>query len=232
MVGMTSTVSVSIAVCALLAGIAAIVWLSKLNKRMTGLGRRLLESEDVGKIKEAAQRAASFEARMVGCENIANQNQSQLEEHKTRLSELAEKAGTTEHTVNRNAAGLGEVSEKMATLESRMSEHESKAEQSQNQLVELESKVNELISKLGAIEQTLSEHTSALSDSSQSMKVLGDEVQSLEEFQAAAEKARSLILSAFDDMKSSMPVPVPPEADEGTIPELPSLEENSQKLEW
>jgi len=226
----SSTISLILAACALLACVAALGWLSKVSKRMTGLGRRLLESEDVGKIKEAAQRAASFETRMVGCENVASQNQSQLEEHKTRLSELATGTGATEQIVNRNAAGLGEVSEKMASFESRMSECEGKAEQSQNQIAELESKVNELISKLGAIEQTLSEHSSILMESSQSMKVLGDEVQSLEEFQAATEKARSVILAAFDNMKES--VPIPPEADAGTMPELPKLEESSQELEW
>ncbi len=226
----STTISVIVSVCALLAGVAAIGWMSKLSKRMTGLGRRLLESEDVGKIMEAAKKAASFDSRLAGCESTANQNQKRLDEHKAVLSELTANAEATQQMVKRNTAGLGEVSEKAVHFESRMAECENKADQSREQLIELEAKVNDIILRLGVVEQTLNGHTSAMEGSDRNIRTLENEVRSLEEFKAVAEKARSSILAAFQDMKANTPAQTEPEI----MPELPepTPEDFVQKPQW
>lgn len=227
---MDGTIATIVSVCALLAGVAAIGWLSKLSKRMTGLGKRLLESEDVGKIMEAAKKAASYDSRMVGCESTANQNQKQLEEHKTKLSELAAGAEAIEQTVSRNTAGLAEVSQKAASFESNMAEYESKTQQSQNQLMQLETKIDELITRLGAVEQTLNEHTSTLERSGQSTRALENEVRCLEEFKTTTEKVHSSILAAFSDMKVSEPAEAMPEIT--PEPAEPKPEDSGQQPQW
>jgi chromosome segregation ATPase len=194
-----------LALSSLLVASAAIGWLVGVNRRLSELGVRVLESEDTKKIIEAADKTAFFESRMAGCEDTTNQSKNQLAAHETKLGELAAKLEPTEQMANRNGTGLAEVSEKMGSFESRMAECENRTEQSENKLPEHETKANELAARLEAVEHMLHEHATNLAQANGSMKVLADGIQSLEEFQTATEKTRNLILTAFNDMQADMP---------------------------
>jgi len=157
MLGMTATLPVFVALSALVLAVASIGWAVKLNKRLSGLGRRVLESTDTAKILAAAEKAGTIESRLTACEDRTNQNQNQLSEHGTRLGELAANLDTTGQTANRNQAGLSDVSEKVASFESRIGGCENRAEQSQNQILDHEMKVNELTARLEAAEMKANE---------------------------------------------------------------------------
>lgn len=197
--------TVLLALSSLIAAMVAIGWLVKINKNMLALGMRVLESEDIEKIIEAAGKTAHYESRMAGCEDRTNQGQNQLAGHETKLGELAAKLGATEQLANSNGSGLAEVSGKMNSFESRMTECENRTEQSENKLSENETKVNELAARLEAVEQMLGEHATDLAEANGNMKVLADGIQSLEGFQTATEKTRDLILTALNDMQASPP---------------------------
>ena len=200
-----SNITVFLVFSSLLMATVAIAWLARVAKRLSALGMRVLESEDIEKIIDAADRTATFESRMTGCENRTEQSENKLPEHETKLAELAANLGATEEIANRNGAGFAELSEKMASFESRVAGCENRTEQSEDKLSEHETKVNELASKMEAVEQRLDEHAAGLAESGGSMKVLADEIQSLEEFQTATEKTRDLILTAFNNVRASMP---------------------------
>ncbi len=215
---------VSLALLALVVAVVAIGWLSRVSKYLSALGKRVLESEEIGRIIEAADKTVSFESRMAACENKADESQNQLVEHETRLSELAAKLGASEQMMDRHTADLAKASEKMASFELRFDEFENNVGEKLNQLLEHETKVNELATKLEAVEQMLGEHAAGLAEANGSMKVLADGIQSLEEFQTATEKTRTLILAAFNDMRASMP----PEECLGTRVDTAEPEETSQ----
>ncbi len=100
---------VLLALLALAAAVFAIGWLSRINKHLSELGRRVLDSQDIGRINEAANKTESFESRMAGCEHKAGESQNQLVEHKTKLSELAAKLGSVEQMANKNETCLAEI---------------------------------------------------------------------------------------------------------------------------
>ena len=94
---------------ALAAAVFAVGWLSRVNKHLSELGRRVLDSQDIGRINEAANKTETFESRMVGCERKADEGQKQLAEFKTKLSELTTKAGSVEQMAKKNEACLTEI---------------------------------------------------------------------------------------------------------------------------
>ena len=200
-----SGITVYLTLSGLAVATVAVVWLARVRKGLSELGMRLLESEDIEKIIAAAEKTASYESRMAGCEGRTEQSENKLSEHETNLAKLTAGLGAIEEMANSNRTGLSEVSEKTVSLESRMAGCEDRTEQSENKLSEHGTKLNELASKLEAVERMLEEHATGLAQASQSMKVVADEIQSLEEFQTATEKARNLILTAFNDMHASMP---------------------------
>jgi chromosome segregation ATPase len=183
----------------------AVVWLARVRKGLSELGMRPLDSEDIVRIIEAAEKTASYESRMAGCEDRAERSENKLSEHEAKLAELTAGLGATEEIANNNRTGLSEVSEKTVSLKSRTAGCEDRAERSDNKLSEHGAKLNGLASKLEAVEQMLDDHATALAETNQSMKVVVDEIQSLEEFQTATEKTRDLVLAAFNDMQASMP---------------------------
>ena len=182
----------------------AIVWLARVRKRVSELGMRLLESEDIERIIKAAEKTASYESRMAASENKTEQSENKLSEHEAELTKLTSGLGATEEMANGNRIGLSEVSEKTSSLETRMAGCEDRTEQSENKLSEHETKLSELAGKLGAVEQMLDEHATGLAEANENLKVVADEIQSLEEFQTATEKTRNLILAAFNDMHEGM----------------------------
>ena len=105
----TTTIALFLALIAFVAALVAIGWLLRLSKHMSELGMRVLESQDIGRINEAANKTESFESRMAGCERKADESQKQLAEFRTKLSELAAKASSVEQTAKKNEACLAEL---------------------------------------------------------------------------------------------------------------------------
>ncbi len=228
---MSSTAVLS-TLSALAAAAVAIVWLTKVSKQLTDLGRRVLQSADIKKITEAAERTALYESRMTGCEERTEQSETKSSEHENKLSELFSRLEAIEQTANGNATGLAEASEKTASVESRMGGCEERTEQSENKLFEHEAKINEFAGRLEEAERKLDEHEAGLSEANRNMKVVADEVQALEEFQTATEKLRSLILAAFNDMQASIPPAEEfPEASVDTAEPRQTLQEFEEQQE-
>jgi chromosome segregation ATPase len=109
---------------ALAMAVFAIGSLSRLKKRLSQLGMRVLESEDIGKIKEAASKAESYESRMTGCEHRADESQNQLAEHKTKLSELADKLATSEQKMASFNVRFDELSARLESVEQMANKNE------------------------------------------------------------------------------------------------------------
>jgi chromosome segregation ATPase len=104
-----TTTIVVLALLALAAAALAIGWLSRVNRHLSELGRRVLDSQDIGRINEAANKTETFESRMAGCERKADEGQKQLVEYKTKLSELTTKLGSVEQMTKKNEACLAEL---------------------------------------------------------------------------------------------------------------------------
>ena len=113
---MTTTILAFLALSSLLAATVAIGWLVRVSKRLSALGRSVLESEDIGKIIEAADKAAFFESRMAGCENRTEQSENKLSEHETKVNELATKLEAVEQMLGEHAAGLAEANGSIKVL--------------------------------------------------------------------------------------------------------------------
>ena len=95
----------------------AVLYLSKVKKSLSELGIRVLESQDVGKIKEAANKTDSFESRVAGCEQKTDESKNQLAEHKTKLNELADKLGASEQKMASFEARFDELSTRLESVE-------------------------------------------------------------------------------------------------------------------
>jgi len=213
-----------LAVLSLIAAVVAIGWLFTVSKHLSALGRRVLDSEDIGRIIEAADKIASYESRMAGCETKADKSQNQLVKHETKLSELAAKLVRVEQVTHGHTADLAMASENMASSELRFDRFENNVDEKLNQLPEHETKLNELADKLESVEQTANKNEDSLTEADRSIMALGEAIQNLTKFQTATEKANSLILAAFTDLRTSMP----PEGELVTTPETPKPEESSQ----
>ena len=109
---------------ALAAAAFAIIRLTSVNKHLSELGMRVLESHDVGKIKEAANKAESFESRLAGFEQKADESKNQLVEHKTKLNELSDKLGASEQKTASFEARFEELSTKTGSVEQMASKNE------------------------------------------------------------------------------------------------------------
>ena len=121
MSGTTTTILVFLALFSLLAATVAIGWLVRVSKRLSVLARRVPESEDMGKIIEAADKMVSFESRLAGCENRTEQTENKLSENETKLDGLAAKLEAAVHTavdrmLDEHAAGLAEAEASMKVL--------------------------------------------------------------------------------------------------------------------
>ena len=155
----------------------AVLFLSKVRRDLMDLGMRVLESQDVGKIKEAANKTDTFESRLAGSEQKlagfeqkAEESRNQFNEQKTRLDELAGKLGASE--------------QKAGSFDARF---------------------NELSTKLESVEQKISKNENDLAQTVPNIKALADEIQNLKVFQKATEKTHNLIVDAFNDMQAGVP---------------------------
>ncbi|MHC4323948.1 MAG: hypothetical protein ACYSUX_06720 [Planctomycetota bacterium] len=113
-----------LALSALAAAVVAIGWVLRVSKHMSELGRRVLESQDIGRITEAAKKILSFESRMAGCEQKTDESQNQLVEHKTKLSELADKLQASEQKMSSLEARFDELTAKLESVEQMTSKNE------------------------------------------------------------------------------------------------------------
>jgi septal ring factor EnvC (AmiA/AmiB activator) len=109
---------------ALAAAVFAMVWLSKVKNNLSELGMRVLESQDVGKIKEAANKTDSFESRVAGCEQKADESNNQLAEQKTKLNELADKIEASEQKKASFEARFDELFTKLESVEQMTNKNE------------------------------------------------------------------------------------------------------------
>jgi len=105
------------AISALAAAVFAIGYLSNVKRRLSELGIRVLESEDIGKIKEAANKAESYETRMAGCEHKADESQNQIAVHETKLSKLADKLEASEQKMASSKVRFDELSTRLESVE-------------------------------------------------------------------------------------------------------------------
>lgn len=116
--------TVFLALLALAAAVFAIGWLSRVNKKLSELGRRVLASQDIGRINEAASKTESFESRMAGCEHKADESQNQLVEYKTELSEFANKLGASEQKTASFEGRFDEFATKLGSVEQMANKNE------------------------------------------------------------------------------------------------------------
>ena len=120
----TTTIALFFALIALAAAVVAIGWLLRVSKNLSELGMRVLESQDIGRINEAANKIESFESRMAGCEHKADESQNQLGEHKTKLSELADKLGASGQKMASFEARFDELATKLESVEQMANKNE------------------------------------------------------------------------------------------------------------
>ena len=216
-----------LAVISLIVAAIAIGWLSIVSKHLSALGKRVLESDDIGRVIQAADNTASFESRMAGCEKNADQNKNRLAEHETTINEIAPKLREVEEMIQKHAVDLANTSEKITSFEQRFVDFENNIGDKLNKLPEHEAKVNELAAKLESVEQTANRNEASLAEADRDMKARKDEIDILRKFQAATEKTHSLIQAAFADMQAG----TFSEETEGMTSEPANSEETSHEPE-
>jgi chromosome segregation ATPase len=222
----TMTIALFILVLISLATAAvAIGWLSIVSKRLSALGQRVLESDDIGRIIQAADKTSSFESRMTVCESKADESQKQLPEHEKKLSELVSKQAAVEQMIKKHAVDLAMASEKAASFKLRFDEFENNVGDKLNKLLELETKVNELAAGMESVEQMANRNEEGLAQTNRSIEAVRDEIEILQKFQTATERTHSLIQAAFTDIRTSMS----PEEGQAITSQAPKPEET---LQW
>ena len=183
--------------------IIAIVWLSIVSKHLSALGKRVLESEDMERVIQAADETVSFGSRITGLKSRADESQNQLAELQTRLSEITAKLDINGQTMDKYASDLAKVSEKMASFELRFDEFENNVKNKLDKLPELEIQVDDLVTNLKSVEGIVNNNKTGLAGVDQSVKALTDKIENLEKFRTIVEKTHSIIQAAFIDMRAS-----------------------------
>lgn len=126
MLGLITTSLFLLALLSLAAAGIAIGWLVKLRKHLSVLGQRVLESEDIGKIIQAAEKVGFYESRITGCEGKTDESKKQIAEHETKLNqlvqletkvkELAARMQSVERIAGRNEADLAKVDQNIKAM--------------------------------------------------------------------------------------------------------------------
>lgn len=102
----------------------AVAMLSKVKRGLQDLGMRILESQDIGKIKDAANKTGTFESRLASSEQKADETKNHLAEYKTKLDELDGKLTASEQKITSFDARFEELSTKLASLEQMVNRNE------------------------------------------------------------------------------------------------------------
>lgn len=160
---------VFLALLALAVAVVAIGWLLRLSKHMSELGKRVLESQDIGRIKEAVNKTESFESRMAGCEHKADESQNQLAEHKTKLSELADKLGASEQKMASFEVRFDELATKLGSVEQMANKNETSLTEAIPSIKALADEIQTLQKFQTATENTRSLILAAFTDMQASM---------------------------------------------------------------
>jgi chromosome segregation ATPase len=108
---MIDSMTIALFVLALISFIFAIIaifWTSIVSRHLSAL--------KAGKATQAADKTASLESRMTGCQKKADENRNQLVELQTQLSHVTDKLEIVEQTLDNYTAYLAKVSEKMASF--------------------------------------------------------------------------------------------------------------------
>ena len=108
MLGVVTLTLFFLSLISLAVAVIAIRWLSIVSKHLSALGKRVLESDDIGKITQAADKITSYESRMTGCESKADKTQNHLVGLETKVNKLATKLESVEQMVRNNGADLTE----------------------------------------------------------------------------------------------------------------------------
>ena len=102
----------------------AVLYLSRVKRNLSELGMRVLESQDIGKIKEAANKTDTFESRLAGWEQKAQESKNLLAEHKTKLNELADNLEASQVKMASLEARLNELTTRLESVEQKTSKNE------------------------------------------------------------------------------------------------------------
>jgi chromosome segregation ATPase len=202
---MVNSITIALFVLALISftfAIIAIVWLSKVSKHLSALGKRVLESGDVERVIRAADKTISFGSRITGCESKVDKSQSQIAELRKRLSEITAKLDVTGQTMDKYSSDLAKISEKMASFELRFDEFGNNINNKLDKLSELQTQVNDLVTKIKSVEGIVNNNKTGLAGIDQSIKALTDKIEVLEKFRTIVEKTHGIIQAAFIDMRA------------------------------
>jgi chromosome segregation ATPase len=161
----------------------SIVWLLKIRKLLSILGKRVLELEDVERVTPATGKTESFESRIAGCESKADESQNKLAEYETTIDEVASKVREVEEIMKTHAVDLANTSEKIASFEHRFDDFE-----------------NNIGDKLN---QTAKKNEADLAEVVTSVNALKDKIELLEKFRTIVQKTHTIIQAAFADMRTS-----------------------------
>ena len=102
----------------------AVAMLSKVKRGLSDLGMRVLESQDIGKIKEAANKTDTFESRLAGWEQKAQESNNLLAEQKKKLDELADNLDASEEKMASLEVRLNELTTRLESVEQKTSKNE------------------------------------------------------------------------------------------------------------
>jgi chromosome segregation ATPase len=125
----------------------SILWLFKIRKLLSTLGKRILEFDDAASAIPAADKTESFESRIDGCE--------------TTIDEVASKVRQVDEIIKKHAVELANTSEKVASFEHRFDDMENNvgdklsqaANRNQAGLAEVLTSVNALKDKIEDLEK-------------------------------------------------------------------------------
>ena len=124
MFNMITIVLVFLTLSALAGAGFAVLYLSRVKRNLSELGMRVLESQDIGKIKEAANKAGSLESRMAECEHKADENKNQLAENITKVNEFTNKIASSEQKIAAFEGRFDELTTKLESVEQKANKNE------------------------------------------------------------------------------------------------------------
>jgi chromosome segregation ATPase len=160
----------------------SILWLFKVRRHLSTLGKVVFEFEDVGRTIPATAKTESFESRIAGCESKADESQNKLAEYETTIDEIASKVRQVEAIIKTHAVDLANTSEKIASIEHRSDDFE-----------------NNIGDKLN---QTANKNEADLAEVITSVNALKDKIENLEKFRTIVQKTHTIIQAAFADMRT------------------------------
>jgi prefoldin subunit 5 len=204
---MTTAAVFFFAMLSSLVALIAIVWLSRVSRRLSILcSEEVLEPESLRRTIQAEDKMKSLGSRIIECERKADECQNGLVEHQERVSEVTVSLGTAKQVMHRYEASLTEVSGRLSSLERRFGGIETSISEKLSQLPKHKTELNELADKLRAVEETVARNVAGLveaREANRTIKTLKDKIENLKKFQIVTQKAHGIMLAAFTEMGAS-----------------------------